>query len=269
MRKIALVTGATRGIGKAIALALAREGFVVVVTGRTLEEGQGLHNAMGDVPVPGSIAATLAAIAEEGGAAWGCRLDLMDRASIDAAVEAVLARFGRIDVLVNNGLYQGPSLMQTIGDLDLEDGERAVLGNFVNQFYLSRSVVPVMIKQGGGRMIFMSTHSSVVPTEGGSGLFYTAPKAAFNLIPDYINFEHGNDGLSAFLIEPGFTMTDTLRAVMGDQAHVLGKGTEAHEADETARTVAWLATNAGALRFAGPTMINAPGFFEQHGIADD
>lgn len=267
MQKIALVTGATRGIGRAIALALGRAGFAVVVTGRTMEEGEGRQDGMGGVPVPGSIAGTVRAIEAEGGVAMGARLDLLDRASIDAAVTATLDRFGRIDTLVNNGIFQGPVVMQPLIEADIADIERATTGNFINQFYLSRAVLRQMIRQGEGRMIFMSTLSSAMPAVGASGLFYNAPKAAFNKIPDYINYEHGKDGISAFLIEPRFTMTDTLRAAMGEAADSIGKGTQARDPEETARTVVWLASDPDAPRYAGPDMINAPDFFHEHGIA--
>lgn len=266
MQKTALVTGATRGLGRAIALALGRAGFAVVVTGRTMEEGSGRHDGMGGVSVPGSIAATVQAIESEGGVAMGTRLDLTDRATIDAAVAATLERFGRIDLLVNNGIFQGPVLMQKLIEADVEDIERVTIGNFVNQFYLSQLVLKAMLEQGDGRMIFMSTLSSAMPAMGSSGLFYNAPKAAFNRIPDFINFEHGKDGISAFLIEPRFTMTDTLRAAMDKQADAIGMGSQARDPEETARTVIWLATHPDAPKYAGPEMINAPDFFSEHGI---
>ena len=253
--------------GRAIAKALS--GFTVVVTGRTLSAGTGHHDAMGGAPVPGSIEETVAEIEAAGGTAYGVRLDLADRASIDAAVETTLARSGRIDLLVNNGIYQGPSIMQKVMDIDLADAERATAGNFINQFHLSRLVLKSMIAQGGGRMIFMSTRSSVDPTETGGALFYTGPKAAFNHIPDYINFEHSADGISAFLIEPAFTMTDTLRSAWADAEAEVGLGTQARDPQETADTVLWLATHPDAPRFAGAQLINAPDFFQDHQIQQD
>jgi len=268
-RPVALVTGATRGIGRAIALALARAGFAVAVTGRTMTEGKGRMESMGNVPVPGSVASTVGEIEAAGGHAIGARMDLTDRASIDASVTAVLARWGRIDVLINNGIYQGPVILQSVLDAAIEDVERAVAGNFINQFYLSRTVLKTMIARASGRMIFMTTLSSAetAAESGASGLFYIAPKAAFNHIPDYINLEHSKDGISAFLIEPRFTMTDTLRAAMGDAADAIGLGEQVRAPEETARTVVWLASHADAPAYAGPKMINAPDFFAEHGIA--
>jgi NAD(P)-dependent dehydrogenase (short-subunit alcohol dehydrogenase family) len=264
--QVALVTGATRGIGRSIALELGAAGFSVVVTGRTMSAGAGRHDGMGGVSVPGSIEETIAAIEGAGGMAMGARLDLLDRASIDAAVAATLDRFGRLDVLVNNGIYQGPGVQQAIADISIEEAERAAIGNFVNQFHLSRAAMAPMIAQGGGRIIFVSTMSSAMPAMGTSGLFYNGPKAAFNKIPDYINFEHGKDGISAFLIEPRFTMTDTLLAAMGDGADAIGKGSAARDPIETARTVVWLAGHADAPRHACPNMINAPDFFAENGL---
>lgn len=266
MQQVALVTGATRGIGRAIALALGRAGFAVVVTGRTMAAGSGVHDGM-HRPVPGSIEETVAAIEAVGGVAMGVRLDLLDRGSIDAAVEAVMMRFGRLDVLVNNGICQGPYTQQTMMEVDLADAERATLGNFVNQFHLTREAIRIMAPQGGGRIIFMSTLSSVMPAMGASGLFYNGPKAAFNRIADYVQFEHGGDNILAFLIEPRFTMTDTLEATLGEQAVEIGRGSHAHHPDETARTVAWLASHPDAPRFATPQMINAPAFFDEHAIS--
>ena len=267
-RPVALVTGATRGIGRALAIALGRAGFAVAVTGRTMAEGTGRMDSMGSTPVPGSVASTVAAIEAAGGQAMGARIDLLDRESIDSGVAAVLDRWGRIDVLVNNGIYQGPVILQPVMEAALEDAERAITGNFINQFYLSRIVLKTMIAQGSGRMIFMTTLSSAEPAAkaAGVGLFYLAPKAAFNRIPDHINFEHGKDGISAFLIEPRFTMTDTLRAAMGDDADSIGQGEAARDPEETAQTVVWLASDVDAPKYAGPEMINAPDFLSERGI---
>lgn len=266
MQKTALVTGATRGIGRAIALELGRAGFAVVVTGRTLREGSGQHDGLGQ-PVPGSVESTVAAIEEAGGTALGLRLDLLDRGSIDAAMAETMARLGRLDVLVANGIYQGPMARQTMMEVDLADAERATMGNFVNQFHLCREAIRIMQPQGGGRIILMSTASSAMPAVGSSGLFYNAPKAAFNRIADYIQFEHGEDGIHAFLIEPAFTMTDTLLATMGEDAReIIGGGTPVRDPVETARTTVWLASHPDAPRFATPDMINAPDFFTNNGI---
>jgi len=267
-RRVALVTGATRGIGRVIAEALGRAGFNTVVTGRTMAAGEGRHDGMG-VAVPGSVEETVARIVDAGGTALGLQLDLLDRQSIDAALAATIDRFGRLDVLVNNGIYQGPAIQQKVAEISIEEAERSMLGNFLNQFYLRQKALEVMLRQGGGRMLFMTTLSSVRPTVGSSGLFYNAPKAALNKIPDFLNFEHGKDGISAFLIEPQFTMTDTLRALLGDEADKIGFGLVPFDPAETARTVVWLSGHPDAPAHAGPHVINAPEFFRENGIVPE
>lgn len=265
--KVALVTGATRGIGKVIAITLARKGFAVVVTGRTLLRGQGNLGIRGaSEPVPGSIEETVAEIEANGGTALGVALDLLSRDSIDAAIAQTVGRFGRLDVLVNNAIYQGPAIMQPFATFRMDDAEDNFRGTVVNQMYISRRAMEIMIVAGGGRMIFVTSASSAMPATGHWGLLYGAGKAAFNKIPEFIQLEHAKDGILTFLIEPQFTMTDTIRARWGDAAMELGAGTQAHDPIETANTAVWLATHDAAARFSGGQMINAPDFFRMNAI---
>lgn len=107
----------------------------------------------------------------------------------------------------------------------------------------------------------MTTRATEMPATGSCGLMYSAGKAAFNKLPDFIHFKYGKQGIHAFLIEPNFTMTDTLRSMYGSQADAIGQGYAPREPIETARTAVWLASHADAPNFAGPGMINAPNFF--------
>ncbi len=265
--KVALVTGATRGIGKVIAITLARRGFAVVVTGRTLRKGQGDLGVRGaSEPVPGSIEETVAAIEAEGGVALGVALDLLSRESIDAAIAQTVGKFGRLDVLVNNAIYQGAAMMEPFATFRMDDAEDNFRGTVINQMYISRRAMEVMIPGGGGRMIFVTSASSAMAATGHWGLLYGAAKAAFNKIPEFIQLEHSKDGILAFLIEPQFTLTDTMRARWVDPVKTVGAGTHAHDPIETANTTAWLATHHDAARFAGGKMINAPDFFLDNAI---
>ena len=266
MKKVALVTGATRGIGKATALALAADGFAVVVTGRTVHAGQGSVGA--GEPVPGSIEETVAAIEAAGGSALGVRLDLLDRTSIDAALDATIARFGRLDVLVNNAIYQGPGMMDRITDFTMEQAEDNFAGTVINQIYISRQAIGHMVAVGGGRIVFVTSGAAVAVPTPGEGLLYSAGKAALNRVPGFINLEHGPDGILAFLVEPQFTFTDSMEARWGsDAVATFGGGTSARRPEETARTIVWLARNPDAARFANGEMLNAPDFFKDNGIA--
>lgn len=261
-KPVALVTGATRGIGRAAAVELGRQGFAVVVTGRTLREGE----ADAGIQIPGSIESVVAEIVQSGGQALGVRLDLLDRDSIDAAIDTVLARFGRLDALFNNGLYQGPGLNDPILKFSMANAEDNFSGSVINQIYISRRAVEIMKPLGGGRIIFISSLGASAEPNGVAGLLYSSAKAAYNRISAFLHFEHAADGILSFLIEPQFTLTDTLRANLGDQAEHIGAGLAPRRPEETARTVAWLASHPDAGRFAGGALINAPDFFTNNAI---
>lgn len=261
-KPVAVVTGATRGIGRAAAVELGRQGFAVVVTGRTLREGE----ATAGKHIPGSIEAVVAEIEKAGGQAMGVRLDLLDRVSIDAALNATIGSFGRLDVLFNNGLYQGPGLNEPTLQFSMQNAEDNFLGSVINQIYISRRAVECMRAQGGGRIIFISSLGASSEPNGFAGLLYSSAKAAYERIPAFFHYEHAADGILNFLIEPQFTLTDTLRAQFGNSADEIGAGSVAHGPEATARTVAWLASHPDAARFAGGVRINAPDFFAQNDL---
>ncbi|HVN42280.1 MAG TPA: SDR family oxidoreductase [Steroidobacteraceae bacterium] len=274
MRKVAVVTGATRGIGKAAALSLARSGFDIVITGRTLKEGDGratkpFERDGAQVSVPGSLESTAEAIRALGREALPVVMDVLDRRTMDALVEVTLARWGRIDLLLNNALYQGPGLMFPFAEFTFEQLENSVLGNLVNQAYLARLVLPVMIGQGGGTYLSLSSRAAVTPPKaapdkGGWGFVYGAAKAGFHRIAEFIHVEHAKDGILAFNVEPGFTVTEATVAMFGvDAAAAFNR--DASTPEVTGDVVAWLATRPEARELAG-TLISAPGFFKNRGI---
>lgn len=275
MRKVAIVTGATRGIGKASALSLARAGFDLVVTGRTVREGDGTatmpYAADGkQVPVLGSLETTAEAIRALGREVLPLVMDVLDRGTMDAVVEQTVAQWGRIDLLLNNALYQGPGLMFPFAEFSFEQLEKSVMGNLVNQAYLARLVLPVMIRQGGGIYVSLSSNAAVKappapPGKGGWGFVYGAPKSGFHRIAEFIHVEHGKDGILSFNVEPGYTVTEATVAMFGpDSAAAFNRHASRPEA--TGDVVAWLATQPEARELAG-TMITAPGFFKSRGIS--
>ena len=136
--KVAIVTGSSRGIGKAIALGLAEKGAVVVVAARSETERPG---------APGTIYATVAQIEAAGGKALAVRCNVREEESIYAMVQRAMDAFGRIDVLVNNagvGTYR-PFLEASVKEWDLvmDIDLRA-------PFICCKAVVPIMMEQGGG-----------------------------------------------------------------------------------------------------------------------
>ncbi len=150
--KVALVTGASRGIGEAIARRFAAEGAAVAVTARTAREG--------DHPLPGSIAATVAAIADDGGRAVAVAADLADPADRARLVEEVEAALGPVDVLVNNAAV---TYFEPVERFD-EGHYRLMFEVQVRApFELAQRVLPGMRERGGGWILNISSGAARHP----------------------------------------------------------------------------------------------------------
>src|SRR3954447_24651172 len=154
-RRQAFVTGASRGIGKAIAIALARAGFDVAITARTVDPGEEREHSStvtrsDTSPLPGSLRETSALIEEAGGRALAVPADILDRASLGAAVSVVLERWGAPDVIVHNARFIGPGHMDTLLTAPITAIEHHMQGNFFAPLVLDRLFLPAMIERGGG-----------------------------------------------------------------------------------------------------------------------
>ncbi|HEX4868221.1 MAG TPA: SDR family NAD(P)-dependent oxidoreductase, partial [Acidimicrobiales bacterium] len=164
--KVALVTGASRGIGKATAIKLAEAGFDVAITARTEREGEGrteANSVRGDdpiVPIPGSLETTAKEIEALGRRALPVRMDLLDVDAVVAAPRTVLEEWGSVDVLFNNAIFQGGATMDRILDLTAPAMEALVRGNYVHQVVLTQQVLPHMVERGSGRVINMVSGSA-------------------------------------------------------------------------------------------------------------
>ncbi len=264
-RKVAFVTGASRGIGRASSIALAERGYDVVITARTLKEGTGVvraasvHDAR-QVAVSGSLESTGAEIEKLGREALPIRLDLLDRESCERAVDEALAQWGRIDLLLNNGIYQGPGVLDRFLDVPPDRVQAIFLGNVFNQIAITQRVLRHMLERPGRGLILnmTSTAGQVDPPgpvgEGGWGFVYAASKGAFHRMVGILHAEHAGDDIFAFNVNPGYTPTESMRALGGsdtdfDSAFV-GVPPEA-----TAKVIAWLGDDPGAEEWRGKTVI--------------
>lgn len=257
--RVALVTGASRGIGKASALKLAEAGFDVAITARTEREGEGRTEAgsvRGDepvVPIPGSLETTAREIEARGRRALPIRMDLLDPDSVVAAAKTVLDEWGRVDVLFNNAIVQGVGTMDRILDLTPESILRLCAGNYAHQVLLTQQVLPHMIERGAGRVINMVSGSArldpIAPAgAGGWGIGYSASKAAFARVAGGINAEFG-PAVMAFNVDPGNVITEKRRARKPKDEFESNYGSEPPEA--TGAVVAWLATSDRAADMLG------------------
>jgi hypothetical protein len=217
-RPVAFVTGASRGIGAATALALAEKGFDVAVAARTLREGE-LHehgDAARGVPLPGSLEATAARLRTIGARALPLRLDLLDPASIDAALAEAERELGPIDALVNNAIVQIPGMLARVLEIPLDAFARILQGNVVAQLQLVQRVLPAMLARGRGAIVNLVSASGAMdppaPTgEGGWGFAYSSSKAAFMRLTGVLAVEHRGSGVRFFDVEPGFVLTELMQ----------------------------------------------------------
>jgi 3-oxoacyl-[acyl-carrier protein] reductase len=191
--RVALVTGASRGIGRAIALGLARRGATVVVAARG-------DNAR---PVADEIAAL-------GSTAEAVSLDVTDAAAVEAAVAGVLERHGRIDILVSNA---GITRDQLLLRMKRDDWDAVLATNLTASFTICQAVLRPMLKQRGGRIVAIS---SVVGQMGNAGQAnYAASKAGLIGFCKSMAREVASRGITVNVVAPGLIETDMTRALTG------------------------------------------------------
>ncbi len=260
---VAFVTGASRGIGRCGALALARAGYDVVLTARTVREGDGVAGptastaAPETVTVPGSLETTAAEIEALGRRALPIRMDLMDRESIAAACDLALDTWGRVDLLFNNAIHQGPGAMDRILDLPIEAAHNLVVGNYLHQLVLIQRLVPHLLEHPRSHVVNMTSGSVRLNPPGpagagGWGVAYAASKAAFGRVAGVLHAEYRERGLRAFNVDPGFVLTESQKA-RGSSGH-LQANFSAATPDIPGDVVGWLATAPEADEYAGETV---------------
>jgi 3-oxoacyl-[acyl-carrier protein] reductase len=189
--RVAVVTGASRGIGRAIAARLAAQGATVVAAARG-------ENAAGTV---GEITAA-------GGKAEVAAVDVSDAAAIDALVRGALERHGRIDILVNNAGITKDQLMLR---MKRDDWDSVIATNLTGAFALTQAVLKPMIRQKGGRIICIS---SVVGQSGNAGQAnYAASKAGIIGFAKAVAQEVASRNITVNVVAPGLIETDMTRAI--------------------------------------------------------
>ena len=264
-RQTALVTGASRGIGKATAVALAAAGFDVAITARTVHEGEGFDDSdSAGRTVPGSLDTTAALVEEQGGRALSVPMDLLDRGSITAAAERVIDEWDHIDVLVNNAIHTGPGSMLRFEDTTLEMIETKLAANVVAQVVLIKAVLPHMVERGDGAVVNVTSAVAVTdppspPGEGGWGLAYAMSKGAFHRLAPNLTVEYPD--IRFFNLEPGYVETE--RAIQNASALGLEGRYPGAPPTVPAAVIAWLATAPEAADLNGQ-MITAQKFAKEH-----
>lgn len=275
VRPVAMVTGATRGIGRAIAVAFARAGFDVVITGRTVREGSGRvpprirQNGDTQLAVAGSLESTAAEIAAAGAEALAIPMDLADRDAVIAAAARALRAFGRVDVLVNNAIAHLPGSHDALGALDTATIEAAMRANFTHQLLLVQHVLPSMVERGRGVIVNVYSGSATTdppgpPDAGGWGLAYSSSKAAFGRIAGAVNAEYCEQGVRAFNLDPGFVVTES-GVARGGTGAIAARGFETATPGAAATAAVYVATSPDADRLLGK-VVRAPKLAAELGV---
>ena len=245
-RKIAFVTGASRGIGAESAARLARIGYDVAITARTLAENEAHDHAGTSKPLRGSLEETAAAIRRQGREALCLRADILEPGTVVEAAHKALAHFGAVDLLFNNAIYQGPGNQDCVLEIRRDHLEAIYQGNVFTPLALIQTLLPGMLSQGRGTILNMVSyaafHDPPAPAaSGGWGFAYPSSKAAFARMAGSLRVEHADSGLRVFNLEPGTVITETMRAA-GIDEQILERFKPCSPA-AIAGAVTWLAEN--------------------------
>lgn len=222
--RVALVTGAGRGIGKEIALSLAAEGVEVVCVSKNLSSCQGVADA----------------ILTNGGKARALAVDVADKAAVAAAGEMLLKEYEAIDILVNNAGITKDGLLFRMSD---EDWDSVINTNLSSAFYLAKQFIRPMTKKRWGRVINIS---SVVGIMGNAGqLNYSSAKAGLLGFTKSLAREFASRSITCNAIAPGFIATD-MTSVLSPEIQEMIKKTiplgRMGEAKDIANMVTYLAS---------------------------
>ena len=259
-RKVAFITGASRGIGKSCAVYLAKAGYDIAITARTLHEGEAREHSptvkRSDMsPLPGSLDATAALCRAEGREVMVLQADITDPASLGAAAATVNAKWGGVDVLVHVARYIGAGHMDKLMDTPIEQVEKHLAGNLIATLILDKAFIPGMVERKSGVIINFTSGSAFsdpkkAAGEGGWGLCYAVSKGAIHRVAGVLAVELEGTGVQVYNVDPGFTMTERIKQDMAK----FGFDLEGAPVDVSGAVVKWLVTSPDAKKFNGKTM---------------
>ena len=199
--KVALVTGASRGIGRVISLRLANAGAQLVLAGR---DQAGLEETARLITAAGGLSPLI------------CHLDLLDRSSINSTVMKTLEAFGHIDVLVNNSGITGNAV--PLLELPEKDWDETIDTNLKGPFLLTQTVLPEMLKRKSGSIIFIGSVTGKRPFKNRSA--YAASKLGLVGLMRTLALEVASHGIRVNLISPGFVAGPRLEGVVDNVAEM-------------------------------------------------
>jgi NAD(P)-dependent dehydrogenase (short-subunit alcohol dehydrogenase family) len=241
-----MVTGASRGIGRAIALSLAEQGHSLILTARSVDggakfSGTSLNDPLAGAELSGSVAEVAKDCQTLGARAIAVAMDLTDESSVREAAETALSEFGVVDTLVSNAIYQGPGVNDWLQDLPIENLRKVIEGDAIAPMIMLKSFLPGMLTSERGVFIHLTSGAaSLVPKkpagEGGWGVAYAMAKGAAHRIAGVMHAEYSPQGLRAYSLNPGHVTTE----VMALRAQREGREVTGNGPDDVAVAAQWL-----------------------------
>jgi NAD(P)-dependent dehydrogenase (short-subunit alcohol dehydrogenase family) len=197
--KVVVVTGAAQGIGRTLALGLAAEGARVAVLARDRKRAQLVVDEIAALPdAPPALAV---------------EADVSDEAAVIEAAAETDGAWGRVDALINNAGWMPGS--QPVLKVEVSVLERVLRSNLIGSFLTTKHFAPLMIRGGGGRIIYVSSIAAVQTVPGGAP--YGGSKAALNVLANAVHQELANDGIRTVALAPGLTYTPGMREIVTDE----------------------------------------------------
>ncbi|MGH3051783.1 MAG: SDR family oxidoreductase [Gaiellaceae bacterium] len=210
-QRVALVSGGNRGIGREVASQLAGLGYTVVIGSRDLERGN---------EVAGELGEHVTAL----------QLDVTDPESIERCIASVGDQFGRLDVLVNSAGIVGGGWSTSAADIDLDEVRGVLETNLFGAWRLTQAALPLMRRNGYGRVVNISSGMGQLSDMGGHSPSYRVSKTGLNALTRMLNAELQEDNVLVNSVCPGWVRTD------------MGGSNARRSVEEGADTPVWLAT---------------------------
>jgi NAD(P)-dependent dehydrogenase (short-subunit alcohol dehydrogenase family) len=258
-QRVAVVTGASRGAGRGIAVALGEHGYTVYVTGRTRQAGE--------ASLPGTIYETADAVTAAGGKGVPVRVDHSSDAEIKALFEQVEKEQGRLDILVNNVAHIDDQLILPGGfwekTLDLAN---ILSVGLRSQYVASWYAAPMMVRRKKGLIVFTSSFGSVCYMHGAA---YGAQKAGVDKLAADMAVDLKDYNVATTSIWMGMLLTERSKKAIAEHPEIYGKLAEGAETpDYTGHIIAAMADDPDIMSISGQTVIGAEIAPDRYGLTD-
>jgi NAD(P)-dependent dehydrogenase (short-subunit alcohol dehydrogenase family) len=260
--KVALVIGASRGSGQAIALELAREGADVIVASRTERAGQS--------KISGTITQTAQEIQALGRRALAVKVDLAHGEEIDNLYNKTIEAFGGVDILVHSIQYMGPGYVSPFVDTTVEQLEVQLRVNLLSAMHITRLVTPQMIERGRGTILLLTSAAGWydppgLPGDASTGLGYPVSKAGLNRFVAAASKELRPHNIAIVALDPGFTLAEHVTETAVNNLWNGWDIRQGHGLDVPAKTAGYLCSAEDQMPYTGKIVV-ADDFVQEHGL---